>query len=125
MKKVTKKATRQTLDNKKIDGVAKIVGTLSETVDSFARSTKEGFDRMDIFHAEMTDFKVDMADFVGKTNTTLFNMDSKLHTVDQRLDAIEKTLEPLMLASGAMQRELREHERRLVHVEQKVGLVNQ
>lgn len=126
MKKTFKKVTLQTLDkkidvlgaslDKKIDGITNAVGALSDTVDSLARSTKEGFDKADAFQDEMTEF-------AKKTPLTLFNMDSKLQTVDQRLDAIEKTLGPLVQVSSALQRELREHERRLSLIERKVGLV--
>ncbi|GEM_PF-2713582 len=98
-----------------VDTLKDTVGTLTGTVDSLARSTKEGFDRMDAFHT-------DMAEFAQKTSLTLFNLDSHARTTNERLDAIEKTLEPLMLVSGAMQREFREHERRILHIERKVGL---
>jgi|SRR3989338_452669 len=113
MKKTINKATLQTLD-KKIDGLTDTVGTLTDTVDSLARSTKEGFGRMDAFHTEMTEF-------AQKTALTLFNMDSKLQTVDQRLDAIEKALGPIVHASSFYQSALREHERRIALLERKAG----
>lgn len=124
MKKVAKKVTMQTLD-KKIDGVANAVGTLSDTVgtlsdtvDSLARSTKEGFDRMDTFHDEMNDF-------VKKTGVTLFSLDSHARTANERLDAIEKVLGPLIQTSSFYQSTLREHERRLSLIEREVGLAKQ
>ena len=127
MKKTPKQVTIQTLD-KKIDGIASTfgaltstVGELTDTVDSLARSTKEGFDNI-ATKQEFVAFKEDMTDFAKKTGVTLFNLDSHARTTNERLDAIEKTLEPLMLASGAMQREFREHERRILHIERKVGL---
>ena len=87
MKKTPKKVTIQTLD-KKIDGIASTfgaltstVGELTDTVDSLARSTKEGFDRMDSFHTDMTEF-------AKKNSLTLFNIDSKLQTVYQRFYTI-------------------------------------
>src|SRR3989338_6689424 len=102
MKKTPKKATLQTLD-KKIDG-------LVETVDVLARSTKEGFDRMDTFHVEMTDFK-------KSTELTLFKIDSKLQTADGRLDAIEKALPPLGNLSEALKREVLQLNARVGRVE--------
>lgn len=131
MKKTPKKVTLQTLD-KKIDGWGQSldtkIDTLTLTVDGLAISTNKGFDEVKAgareFKKEMTEFKEDMTDFSKKTGVTLFNLDSHARTTNERLDAIEKTLEPLMFASGAMQRELREHDRRLSHVERKVGVVN-
>ncbi|HCB35216.1 MAG: hypothetical protein A2W52_03695 [Candidatus Taylorbacteria bacterium RIFCSPHIGHO2_02_49_25] len=121
MKKTSKKATFQTLD-KKIDGIASTVGKfaggvgkLTGTVDSLARSTKEGFDRMDAFHNEMTEF-------AHKTSLTLFNIDGKLQTVDQRLDAIEKTLGPLVQVSSFMQKEIRELNTRVTRLEHNAGI---
>lgn len=110
-----KKVTLNTV-NKKID-------TLITTVDSLATATKRGFDNT-VSKEEFGEFKEEMTDFKQKTESALFNIDSKLQTVDQRLDAIEKTLGPLVHVSDALQRELREHERRISLVEHKVGLTN-
>ncbi len=114
MKKTPKQATLQTLD-KKID-------TLITTVDNLAIATKRGFDNT-VSKTEFTEFKSEMTEFKKNTERTLFNLDSHARTANERLDAIEKTLEPLIFVSGAMQRELREHERRISHVERKVGVV--
>ena len=106
MKKTSKKVTLQTLD-KKIDGITKTVGTLSDTVDSLARSTKVGFDHVDTFHTEMTDFNTDMTEFAKKTGMTLFNLDSHARETNRRLDALEKAGGPLTLAVQTMQQEIR------------------
>lgn len=111
----------QTL-GKKIDGIADIVGTLSNTVDSLARSTKEGFDRMDTFHTEMTDFKEDMTDFAKKTSITLFNLDSRARMTNERLDTIEKSLPPLVVLSEALKREVLQLNTRVGRLETKVGM---
>ncbi|MEK7169700.1 MAG: hypothetical protein AAB767_00240 [Patescibacteria group bacterium] len=135
MKRTPKKITLQTLDtkigvlgqslDKKIDGwgqsLDKKIGGLTDTVDALARSTNAGFLEV---KKDVREFKTEMTEFVQKTSLTLFNLDSHARTANERLDAIEKTLEPLMFASGATQRELREHERRLSHIERKVGVVN-
>lgn len=120
MKKTAKKVTLQTLDKRfdtlgqKVDTLGENIGTLTETVDGLARSTKEGFDRMDMFHDEMTEF-------VKKTGITLFNLDSHARTTNGRLDAIEKALGPLVQASSFYQSTLREHERRIMLLERKAG----
>ncbi len=95
--------------------------SISKSIDDLAVATKNGFDEMG---GELRGFQNEMTDFRKKTEITLFNLDSHARTTNERLNAIEKILEPLMLVSGAMQHELREHDRRLLHVEQKVGLVN-
>lgn len=102
--------------------LSRSIDDLTVTVDNLAIATNKGFENT-VSKEEFGEFKEEMVEFTKKTSLTLFNIDGKLQTVDQRLDSIEKTLEPLMLASGAMQRELREHERRLSHVERKVGVV--
>lgn len=115
MKKTHKKVTIQTLD-KKID-------TLITTVDVLAISTKKGFDNT-VSKKEFTEFKEEMTEFAQKTGVALFNLDSHARTTNERLDEVEKTLEPLMLVSGILQKELREHARRLSRVERKVGVTH-
>ena len=135
MKKTPKKVTLQTLD-KKIDGITNTVGALTgtvgelkgtvgaltgtvgeltDTVDSLARSTKEGFDRMDSFHTDMTEF-------AKKNSLTLFNIDSKLQTVDQRLDTMEKSLPSLGTLSDALKREVLQLNIRVGKIETRVGI---
>lgn len=122
MKKTIKKATLQTLD-KKIDGLGasldKKIDTLITTVDGLAVSTKKGFDEV---KADIAEFKSEVSEFKGKTEMTLFSLDSSARTTNMRLDAIEKTLGPLIHLPGAVQREFREHDRRLSIIEKKIGI---
>src|SRR3989338_11551973 len=107
---------------KTLQGVA-TKGDLDKAVEDLAIITNRGFANT-VSKEEFGEFKEEMVDFKKKTELTLFNIDSKLQTVDSRLDAIEKTLGPLVHVSSAMQRALRDHERRLSLVEHKVGLTN-
>lgn len=95
---------------------------LEKSVEGLAIMTANGFEKT-VSKTDFAEFRDEMTDFKKKTGMTLFNMDSKLQTVDQRLDAIEKTLGPLVHVSNAVQRELREHNERIVRIEQKMGLV--
>lgn len=111
--KLNKKVTLNTVDGK--------IDTLIATVDNFAMATKRGFDNT-VSKEKFIEFKEEMVDFKQKTELTLYKMDNKLQTVDERLDAIEKSLGPLVHVSDALQREFREHERRISLIERKVGL---
>lgn len=108
--------------------ISKSIGDLTTTVDNLAIATNKGFENtvskeeFGEFKEEMTEFKDEMTEFKRKTGSTLFNIDSKMQTVDNRLDTIEKTLDPLVHVSNAVQRELREHNERIVRIEHKIGL---
>src|SRR3989344_9497443 len=140
MKKTAKKVTLQTLDkkidtlgqtfdkkidtlgqtfDKKIDTLGqtfdKKLNALTDVVDALARSTKQGFDAAQ-------EFQKDMTEFANKTGVTLFNLDSHARTTNERLDSIEKTLGPIVHLPGVVQRELREHDRRLSLIEKKIGI---
>lgn len=98
------------------------LSTIAESIDILAVSTKKGFDEVFKFRDEMYEFIDEMTEFKKKTETTLFNIDSKLETVDKRLDKIEKVLEPLMLTSTLMTREIRGLDIRVARLEQKAGI---
>ena len=106
---------------KTLQGVA-TKADIDKAVEDLAIITNRGFNNT-VSKEEFGEFKEEMTEFKHKTGLTLFNIDSKLQTVDQRLDAIEKTLGPLVQVSGAVQRELREHNERIARIEHKIGLV--
>lgn len=98
------------------------LSTIAESIDTLAVATKNGFDEVFKFRDGMYEFVDEMTDFKKKTEATLFNIDSKLETVDKRLDKIEKIIEPLMLASTLMTREIRGLDMRVARLEQKAGI---
>ena len=92
--------------------------TIAESIDTLAVATKKGFDEVFKFRDEMFEFVDEMTEFKKKTEITLFNIDSKLETIDKRLDKIEKVLEPLILTSTLITREIRGLDIRVARLEQ-------
>ena len=105
---------------KSIEGLA-TKKDIIEAIDELAIITKRGFDTT-VSKAEFTEFREDMTDFKKKTDLTLFNLDSHARTTNTRLDSIEKAIGPLVHLPGVVQRELREHDRRISLIERKVGI---
>ena len=94
---------------------------ISKSIDYLAIASKTEFDRVNTKLDQMVT-KYDFNEFKKQIETTLFNIDGKLHTVDQRLDVIEKALGPLVYASAGMQRIMREYGTRIDRLEHKVGI---